>query len=159
REIRNTSHSTRPRLVFRISRDLNPREARPRRTVAEQPLLQLSSPRECCRYSRRTSQQSSVRLCASAALWFTWAAAILLDRQLEDLARLDLVGIGQLIFVRVEDLHVGIGVAERFLRNLAQRIAGLHGVGPRPGTGRPDSRGLRLRYDPDVGVDVLLPVG
>jgi hypothetical protein len=40
---------------------------------------------------------------------------------LEDLARLDLVRIGELILVGVEDFHVGVGVAKVLLGNLAER--------------------------------------
>src|SRR5262245_52801424 len=54
-------------------------------------------------------------------------------RDLEDLARLDLVGVAQLITVRVEDLLVRIRVAELFFGDLAERIASLDSVGLRRG--------------------------
>lgn len=44
------------------------------------------------------------------------------------LSNLDLVRIVQLIRVRFEDLHVGIGVAIEFLGDLREGIARLHGI-------------------------------
>ena len=49
--------------------------------------------------------------------------------QTKHLAWLDLVGVGQLILVRVEDLHVGARVTQLLLGDFAQRVARLHGVG------------------------------
>src|SRR5262247_395867 len=48
---------------------------------------------------------------------------------LQHLSRLDLVRIAEDVPVRVEDLRVGVRVAERLLRDLAQRVARLDGVG------------------------------
>jgi hypothetical protein len=69
-------------------------------------------------------------------------------RDLQDLSRLDFVGIGQLVTVRVENLLVGVGIAQQFLGDFAQRIARLHRV-------------CRLCDDPgclDVGDDLVWPV-
>src|SRR5262249_58012320 len=74
----------------------------------------------------------------------------LLRRQFQHLSRLDLVGVAQLILVRVEDLHVGVRVAERFLRDLAQRVARLDGVGAHGAAGGADGDGLSLRHHLDV---------
>src|SRR3954463_14411415 len=42
--------------------------------------------------------------------------------QLQHHSRLQLVGIRQHVFVRVEDIHVEVAVAQVFLRDLAQRV-------------------------------------
>src|SRR3954463_11883969 len=73
-------------------------------------------------------------------------------RNLEHLSRLDLVGVRQLIAVRVEDRRVRVGVAQELLRNLAERVAGLHGVGLRLRL----LRGAPARLD--VGDDLRVPV-
>src|SRR5206468_10814529 len=71
---------------------------------------------------------------------------------LERLPRLDLVGIGKLIAVRVENLHVRVRVAELLPRDLAQRITRSDLVRGRRTTGRgATADGF------DVGDDVLLP--
>src|SRR5690349_777611 len=41
-------------------------------------------------------------------------------RDLQHLTGLDLVGIAQLILIRVEDVHVGVGVAQMLLGDLAE---------------------------------------
>ena len=46
-------------------------------------------------------------------------------RQTQDLARLDLVGIGQLVLVQLEDLHIRAGAAKMLLGNGAQGVTGL----------------------------------
>ena len=50
-------------------------------------------------------------------------------RELQHLARLDLVGVAELIAIGFEDAHVLIPVAQRLLSDLAECIAGFHGVG------------------------------
>ena len=50
---------------------------------------------------------------------------------LQHLARLDLVRVAELIAVGVEDVHVVVGVAQELLRDRAERIARLHGIGDR----------------------------
>ena len=42
---------------------------------------------------------------------------------MQNLSRLDLVGIGQLVFVQLEDLHVGAGVSEVLFGNGARVAA------------------------------------
>src|SRR5215218_6807475 len=89
---------------------------------------------------------------------------------LQNLARPDLVRVGQLVLVRLEDLHVGVRVAKVLLRDLAQCIAGLDRVRSPGGScrgARRRRRGSRCgsarspgtACDADVGDDVLLPVG
>src|SRR5215218_6328492 len=87
---------------------------------------------------------------------------------LQNLARPDLVRVGQLVLVRLEDLHIGVRVAKVILRDLAQCIAGLDRVrsarsrcrGARRRRSRCGSaRSRRTACDADVGNDVLLPVG
>jgi hypothetical protein len=47
-------------------------------------------------------------------------------RQPQHLPRVDRVGIGQLVPIRLEDFHVVASVPEMLLRNGAQRVADLH---------------------------------
>ncbi len=86
-------------------------------------------------------------------------------RDLEHLAGLDEVRIGQLIAIRVEDFHVRVRIAEQLLGNLTQRVARFDGVGRlrlflcRVFLWR---RGFFLRRRAgsgrfDVGYDLLLP--
>src|SRR6202008_114988 len=49
-------------------------------------------------------------------------------RDLEHLPGLDLVGVAELVLIRVEDVHVGAVVPEHLLRDLAERIARVHRV-------------------------------
>src|SRR5689334_2363480 len=49
--------------------------------------------------------------------------------QSQHLSRLDQVRVGQLIAVGLEDLHVGARVAQMRLRDLAERVARLDGIG------------------------------
>src|SRR6185295_1897533 len=77
-------------------------------------------------------------------------------RNLQHLPGLDLVRIAQLVLVRVEDVHVGIRVAEHVLRDLAERIARLHRV-----SSLALSTGGRTRLSRSGGLDIgdhfLLP--
>src|SRR5688500_5815138 len=71
---------------------------------------------------------------------------------LQYLPRFDLVGIRELILVRLEDLHVGSGAAQLVLGNLAERVASLDRVGSRRG-----GRRRRAARDLDIRHDVVLP--
>src|SRR5262245_14248234 len=50
-------------------------------------------------------------------------------RQSQNLSRLDHVGIGQLVLVEIEDLHVVRRVPQVLLGDTAQRVARFHRVG------------------------------
>src|SRR5687767_11743895 len=50
---------------------------------------------------------------------------------LEYLARLDLVGVAQLVAIRFENRVVGVRITKVVLGDFAQRVAGLDGVGRR----------------------------
>jgi hypothetical protein len=56
-------------------------------------------------------------------------------RNLQHLARLDLVRIAQLIWVGVEDVHVGVRIAKHFLGDLAERVTGQDRGGALGGAG------------------------
>src|SRR5687767_10382638 len=70
-----------------------------------------------------------------------------LRRNLQYLAGLDLVGVGQDVAIGFENLRVLAGVAEMLLGDAAQRVAGLDGVGP----ARRRARGLSARASPGAG--------
>ena len=66
---------------------------------------------------------------AQAAEFDRSALALRGLRNPQDLTRFDLVRVRQQSLVGVENVHVSVGIAEFFPGDLAERVAGLHGVG------------------------------
>jgi hypothetical protein len=86
------------------------------------PLQECHCPRDA---AVRNGNGQSSPLCGPSTI-DVWP----LGRDLEHLTGLDVVGIGQLIAVRLEDACVGAGIPQGFLGDLAERVTRRDRVGP-----------------------------
>ena len=106
----------------------HPRRPSPLSGAGGAGLLSSFSRQQCLYFFPEPQRQSSLRP-GRAAVKVAISKQCKRLRQTQHLSRFDLVGIGQLVLIQLENFHVRAGAAKVFFGNGAQGVTGLDRVG------------------------------